>query len=174
MVINRKDQHRATTGDDVIRYTREKHHFLLNRPQVSRLLRRNRIHSRATQKRPAARLRETYNDEVQEFREQHGGERGRRVLREGCHRGWMDETGLYEDAIVPRSYAPAGGDGVSVGTRGRAGRRDTVVATLREDGVKAPMFWIEHSRAKRQRRPDGTRNTVPAVKVPLPCQYYGL
>lgn len=73
-----------------------------------------------------------------------------------------DETGLYDDSTVRRSYAPIG-EGASVAANGRARRRDTLMATLCEDGRKAPTFWIEHTTAVTR----GGRVLRKAVKVLL-------
>lgn len=63
----------------------------------------------------------------------------------------MDETGIWNDSVVPRSYSPIGGDLPEIHSPD-APKRNTLVATLCGDGRKLPFFFIEHTREKRKKK----------------------
>jgi len=75
-----------------------------------------------TQKRPEQRTRETYAQEVADFRALWAKE-------DISNYYVLDESGIWEDTVIARSYAPMGANGTSVATVGHASR-DTVIATL--------------------------------------------
>lgn len=113
---------------------------------VSRLLRRAGYTSQRAQKRPLQRVRPTYQQEIDKFRET-----------------WkinpllasqylvMDESGIWNDAVLSRTYAAAGSRNSFVACPDK-GSRDTIVATLRGDGQKLPLWYIRHTRQKTQNK----------------------
>jgi len=113
---------------------------------VSRMLRREGYTSQKTQKRPASRVRATYDQEVKEFREKWGIH----PLLSSMFLV-MDESGIWNDSVVARTYASAGSRSAGVACTDKASR-DTVVATLRMDGHKLPLFYIRHSRQQTKQK----------------------
>lgn len=67
---------------------------------------------------------------------------------------------MWEDTVVRRGYAPRGGNGTSVVTAGHP-KRDTVIACIKGDGTRLPLYFITHKRAR-------TRNRV--VSNSLQCR----
>jgi transposase len=63
----------------------------------------------------------------------------------------MDESGIWNDSVVARTYASAGSRSAGVACTDKASR-DTVVATLRMDGHKLPLFYIRHSRQQTKQK----------------------
>jgi hypothetical protein len=63
----------------------------------------------------------------------------------------MDESGIWNDAVLSRTYAAAGSRNSFVACPDK-GSRDTIVATLRGDGQKLPLWYIRHTRQKTQNK----------------------
>ena len=61
------------------------------------------------------------------------------------HYWCLDETGIWENTVVSRSYALMGENGTSVSTVGH-GKCDTVIATLYDDGFRLPLYYLTHRR----------------------------
>jgi hypothetical protein len=106
---------------------------------TSRLMIRNGYASHKTQKRPVQRIRESYQAEVDAFRAQY-------ATYDASNYYVMDETGLWEDHVLTRSYSLRGTT-PEIATLG-SGSRDTVVATLCGNGSKLPLYYLKHSQAK--------------------------
>jgi transposase len=113
---------------------------------VSRILRQAGYTSQRAQKRPLQRIRPTYQDEVKKFRDQH---KVNPLLAQ--HYLVMDESGIWNDAVLSRTYAAVGSQNSFVACPDK-GSRDTVVATLRGDGQKLPLWYIRHTRQKTQNK----------------------
>lgn len=111
-------------------------------PYISRLLRRAGYTSQRAQKRPLQRQRATYGEEVKQFREQW-------MIHTLLSQQYlvMDESGIWNDAVLTRTYAAQGSRNSFVSCPDK-GSRDTIVATLRGDGQKLPLFYIQHKRQK--------------------------
>lgn len=133
------------SGDIVVQYVQTALDLKISRNYVSRMMERNEWSSYRTQKRPAKRNRPTYQKEVDEFRKLYctSPENAKKYLV-------MDETGLWSDSVVSRSYAPHG-QTAYVATDERPGR-DTLVACLRGDGVTLPPFYIQHHNQKKRKK----------------------
>jgi len=114
----------------------------LSASYVSRLLRRQGYTSQRATKRPASRVRATYEDEIREFRL-------KCTINPLLSSMFlvMDESGVWNDGVVSRTYALQGGRSAQVKCTEKASR-DTVVATLRMDGVKLPLYYLEHQRQR--------------------------
>lgn len=137
----RNESWESCTGDDIIAYVQHRFGLQLSRNYVSFLMRRNGYHSRRTQKRPAQRADPMYGQIVEDFRTENSHWTGfSRVFV-------MDETGLWNDSVQPRSYAPTNGPNPSIKTL-PSSSRDTAVATLCADGSKLPLWYIRHQRQR--------------------------
>jgi transposase len=151
-VRERARRHLGCTGLDVINFARDQLQIGLKASYVSKLLKRYRITSRKVQKRTLRRVRPTYSNELAVFRREHV--QPLLTRRAGASRGplrWvMDETGLYDEATVRRTYVPHDEPSASVVAPGKPRRRDTVIIMLCEDGTKAPMAILEHTRDVRR------------------------
>jgi transposase len=131
--------HAPVQQEHVIAYLHDTHRINVSPAYVSRLMRRNGFTSQRAQKRPEQRTRETYEEEVKAFRQQ--------WCKTDCSNYLvMDEAGVWNDSVVLRSYAPRGTT-PSIKTLPNASR-DTVVATLKGDGTKLPLWYLEHKRQK--------------------------
>jgi transposase len=109
---------------------------------VSRMLRKAGYTSQRSTKRPAARVRPTYDAEVSQFRAKWA------VHPLLSHMFIvMDESGVWNDSPVSRTYSKVGSGSAGVKSADKASR-DTVVATIRMDGKKLPLMYIEHQRQK--------------------------
>jgi hypothetical protein len=108
---------------------------------VSRFCNKNGLRSHRTQKRPAKRNRDEYESEVINYRQKLEEERSKRKRGKVWH---MDEAGLYNDATRERSYSP-NGTTPQISTPNDHGR-DTIIATVCENGEKLPLFYIHHKK----------------------------
>lgn len=139
----RLNNYQTITGEELRKHVLEEHQLDVSRDLVSRMMRRNGWSSQATQKRPAQRCRETYDEEVRQFREQWGS-------ADCSNYVVLDECGVWNDHVVPRSYAPRGRT-PSIGTDSSS-VRDTLVAFLRGDGTKIEPYYIKHKKQKSRNR----------------------
>lgn len=137
-VLARHKDCTATTAQDVKEYLRDKHQIEVQHTSyISRMLHRNGITSLKTQKKKQQQMRPTFEAEVDAFRltmEKPSGFASYVV---------MDETGVWSDSVVPRSYGPIGSHSTYVAAASDRGR-DTVVLAVRSDGSKLPLWYLEH------------------------------
>lgn len=140
-VKQRNDNWQSCAAEDIIAHAHLRHNLRLTKPYVSKMMKRNGYSSRRTQKRPAQRADPNYNQIVQEYREENS------IIGYSSTVFVMDETGLWNDSVVARSYAPRSGAGPSVKTD-PSSSRDTAVATLCADGTKLPLWYLRHRRQR--------------------------
>jgi len=128
------------------------HNIVITVKYASHMMRRTGFRSRRTQKRPMQRNRDTYQQEVMDFRAT--------WKRVDCSSYYvMDEAGAWNDSVVLRTFARTGSGTPSIKTDANS-TRDTVVATLCGDGSKLPLYYIQHQRQKSKKKVI----TQPAVK----------
>jgi len=139
-VKKRNLAYEPVTNEDIKNYVFSINGPVLTQQQVSRFMLRNGYRSHKAQKRPIQRTRETYNQELSEFR-------ATWKTFDASNYIVMDESGIWEDSVVLRSYSPIGEPNPFIKSPG-VGKRDTVVAALRGNGDKLPLFYIAHQRAK--------------------------
>jgi hypothetical protein len=109
---------------------------------VSRYCKKHELSSKRTQKRPPKRNREEYQTEIEVFREKI---EELRTARQG--RVWhMDEAGLYDDPVAPRSYVPVGQEAMANTVNNYA--RDTIITVVCENGEKLPLYYVRHERKR--------------------------
>jgi hypothetical protein len=106
---------------------------------VSKFCSKQNLSSKKTQKRPAKRNRENYEQDVKDYREKVEDIRSERKRGKVWH---MDEAGLFDDNVVPKSYVPIGKDAQVNTPNGHA--RDTIIATVCENGEKLPLYYVGH------------------------------
>jgi hypothetical protein len=119
--------------------------------KVTHLAQEHRMSSQRTKRRSADKNTLEFDERVASFRATFQRER---VAAK--HTLVMDEAGVYDNDIHPYCYDDVGSGGAEVEVP-VTGQRDTVVATLRGDGVALPPFYIHHQRANK-------RNGIAAVK----------
>jgi transposase len=141
-VASQRDNYEAVTIASIRHFSASSLGRSLSPSYVSRFLRRNGYSSQRATKRPASRVRPTYQAEVNDFRTK-----------------WtvnpllssmflvMDESGIWNDAVVSRTYAKQGSRAAQVKSVDKSAR-DTIVATLRMDGHKLPLYYLEHQRQR--------------------------
>jgi len=135
--------------------------YPLKKWQISRILHRNGFRSLKVIKRQGKRNRESYDEEVKNFRHQWSREDLSRVF---C----MDETGVWTDNVQMRSYCRIG-QNPEVATTDTP-QRHTFVATLCGDGRKLPGYFIPHMR-QRTRKKVVVQRAVKGMTIKLMLQY---
>jgi len=134
------------SGEIISNYAKDALDRELSRNYISRMMERNEWSSYRTQKRPGKRLRATYQKEVDDFREKY-------CIPLDIAKNYMvmDETGLWNDTVVAKSYAP-NGHTAYIASEDRPGR-DTLVACFRGDGIPLPPFYIQHRPKRKNQDP---------------------
>jgi hypothetical protein len=137
------ENHELCGTNQILAYCNENFQYFPSQSWVSKFCKKNRMASHKTQKRPSKRDRSSYEQEISEFRAKLDSIRLKRK------RGvvWtMDEAGIYDDAIVQRSYSPIRTT-PQIRTSNSHGR-DTIIATVSENGKKLPLYYVQHRRKK--------------------------
>jgi hypothetical protein len=139
------EDHEVCSAKDIELFMKEKFDWNPSHPAswISTFCKKHGISSHKTQKRPAKRNRQMYEEEIIKYREQVEEERVHRKHGKVWH---MDEAGIYNDATRERSYSPIGTT-PQVNTPNDHGR-DTIIAAVCENGEKIPLTFIHHKKKR--------------------------
>lgn len=136
----RNNNYQSCTGDEIRAFIAHTFNIQITPSGLSKLLRRLGFAAHKTQKRAQQRTDPNYNLLVDNFRAQWRTNNATNYLV-------MDESGIWNDHVIPRSYSPIGGGGPQVASPGSS-NRDTIAATLRGNGEKLPLYYLKHKRQR--------------------------
>jgi len=131
---------------------------------VSKWAKKKKLSSHMTQKRPEKRNREELQEEIESFRVLVNNDTlEMQKNRKARPRFWhMDESGVYDDHHVQKSYSPIGTTPFITTTDSH--NRDTIVVAIANDGQKLKRIMIIQHRRKSY---SSKTNTITGEKISI-------